>query len=203
MILMYHKVDVVAPTTWWVRGAEFDRQLQELAGKRFVFLSDYQDPSCEVCITFDDACENVLRHAVPLLQSRGLPFEIFVIGDKIGGWNHEDTAEPLTRFMTLDGLGSAVAAGGRLQWHTRSHPNLQSLGDEAIAHELDVPSALKQRFGEPHFRWFAYPYGLHDERSVAVARQRFDGAVAVSEGDPFNGWTRQRLTVDSHTHFGD
>lgn len=203
MILMYHKVDLVAPTTWWVTAQDFDRQLEELRGRRFVFLSDYRDPELDVCITFDDACENLLRHAVPALGRRSLPFEVFVIGSKLGAWNREDTSEPLTRYMTLEGLEAVVAAGGRLQWHTANHRNLIELETSDIVEELSVPNRLRNHFPDPHFRWFAYPYGLHDERSLSVARDRFEGAVAVAEGDPVNPWSRLRVTVDTDTHFGD
>lgn len=140
---------------------------------------------------------------MPELASRALPFEIFVIGDKLGAWNREDTAEPLTRFMTFEGLEAVVEAGGRLQWHTANHPNLQELEEEQIAQELSVPLHLVNRFKAPHFRWFAYPFGLHNERSMAMVRDRFDGAVAVAEGDPANPWTRLRITVDSDTYFVD
>lgn len=203
MILMYHKVDLVSPTTWWVTRRDFQRQLDELADREFVYLDQYSDPSRQVCITFDDAFENVLRHAVPELASRSLPFEIFVIGGKLGAWNHQDTSEPLTRFMTFEGLEAVVDAGGRLQWHTVNHPNLQELEEEQIARELSVSRRLADRFKSPHFRWFAYPYGLHDQRSMAMVRDRFDGAVAVAEGDPANPWTRLRITVDSDTYFVD
>lgn len=203
MILMYHKVDVIAPSIWWVTPRDFERQMQELSSRRFVYLSDYKDPEREVCVTFDDAFENVLRHAVPILRRLGLPFEVFVIGHKLGAWNRDDTAEPLTRFMTLDGLHDVVEAGGRLQWHTKTHPNLQDLTAEAIEEELEVPESLLAAFPEPHFQWFAYPYGLHDERSVASAERRFRGALAVSEGQPGHPWRVNRVTVDRFTSFSE
>ncbi|MFO7630191.1 MAG: polysaccharide deacetylase family protein, partial [Prochlorococcaceae cyanobacterium] len=161
------------------------------------------DPTRDVCITFDDGFENVLRHAVPILNRRKLPFEIFVIGDKLGAWNRDDTSEPLTRFMTLEGLRDVAGAGGRLQWHTRTHPNLQELTEPEIELELAVPEQLRAEFPDPHFSWFAYPYGMHDQRSVATAQRNFRGAVAVSEGEPGHGWRMNRLTVDRCTSFSE
>lgn len=203
MILVYRNVDLVAPATWWVTAEQFEAQIASLQDRRFVYLADYKDPGTQVCVTFDGGFENVLRHAVPLLKEKGLPFEVFVIGDKIGGWNFEDSDQPLTRFMSMDALDAAVDSGGRLQWQGRSCVSLQGLEDGLMAWQLEVDKELRDRFGTPHFHWFAYPGGLHDESSLRAVTARFEGAVATSEGDPDNPWTRLRVTMDSFTQFGD
>src|SRR6476660_6065958 len=84
MILMYHKVDLITPTMWWITPADLERQIATLAGKTFVYLEDYTSPEREVVLTFDDAYENVYHHALPILRAHNLPFELFVIGDQIG-----------------------------------------------------------------------------------------------------------------------
>ena len=138
MILMYHKVDIVTPTMWWVTPADLDRQLDALRDRTFVYLDDYVAAERHVAITFDDAYENVVRHALPVLRAHGVPFEVFVIGDRLGGWNEFDLEEPNTRHMARDHLAEVVEAGGRLQWHTRTHPNLRELAVAEIADELTM-----------------------------------------------------------------
>ncbi len=199
MILMYHKVDIVAPTMWWVTPADLDRQLDALRDRTFVYLDDYIAAERHVAITFDDAYENVVRHALPVLRAHGVPFEVFVIGDRLGGWNELDLEEPNTRHMARDHLAEVVEAGGRLQWHTRTHPNLRELAVAEIADELTVTDSLREEFPEPHFTWFAYPYGEHDGRSVELARRRFSGAVSVGRGHLDDGWQLNRVIVTRDT----
>lgn len=199
MILMYHKVDLVTPTIWWVSPQDLDRQLAALKDRTFVYLEEYDPSRDHVAVTFDDAYENVHRHALPVLRRHGVPFEVFIVGDRIGDWNDFDPGEPRTRHMDFAQLDEVAAAGGRIQWHSRSHPDLPRLTDAEIASELEVPEELRTRFPAPHFSWFSYPGGSHDGRAVAAARQRFAGAVSVIAGDPGDRWQLNRVTVDRHT----
>lgn len=199
MILMYHKVDIITPTMWWLTPGDLDRHITNLRQRNFVYLEDYRFPDREVVITFDDAYENVYRHALPVLASHNVPFEVFVIGGKIGGWNDFDPGEPQTRHMGMYHLEEITQRGGRLQWHTRTHPNLPDLSDDAIEEEMTVPTELRQRFPAPHFAWVSYPGGSHDERAVEVARRRFSGAVSVTHGKPNDRWQLNRITVDRDT----
>jgi hypothetical protein len=136
-----------------------------------------------------------------VLAARGIPFEVFVIGNSIGEWNDFDPSEPRTRHMRDCDLDSVVSNGGRLQWHSRSHPHLPHLADETVATELLVPEPLQRKYPPPHFCWFSYPGGAHDDRAVNAARQTFSGAVSVIEGDPGDRWRLNRLTVNQDTLF--
>jgi peptidoglycan/xylan/chitin deacetylase (PgdA/CDA1 family) len=199
MILMYHKVDLITPTIWWVSPWDLKRHLTQLRHKDFVYLEDYNFPDTQVVITFDDAYENVHRHALPVLSTYGVPFEVFVIGDRIGEWNDFDAGEPLTRHMGMQHLHDIARHGGRIQWHSRSHPNLTKLDDSSIAVELSVPAELRQEFPEPHLTWFCYPEGAHDDRAVDLARKMFRGAVSVTHGRFDDRWQLNRINVDRHT----
>ncbi len=196
MILMYHKVDIVTPTMWWVTPSDLRSQIGDLKERTFVYLEDYVSPDRQAVITFDDAYENVYRHALPILSEHNVPFEVFVIGDRIGGSNDWDRYEPLTRHMDLSQLDGIVQRGGRLQWHTRTHPELPDLSDEEIEAEMTVPADLKRRFPPPNFGWFSYPGGSLDRRSLDVARRNFSGAVSVFQGLPDDRWQLNRLQIE-------
>lgn len=204
MILMYHKVDIVAPTMWWVTSEAFKAQLAQLDRCQFVRLDEY-DPANErhAVLTFDDAYENVYRHALPILERKGIPFEVFVIGDVIGSWNDFDPEEPLTRFAGMAHLQEMAARGGRLQWHTRSHRDLRQLTDERLEHDMTVPDELRAKFPPPHFGWLAYPFGEHDARVEDLARRRFRGAVSVRNGSAHEAWRLNRILVTEHTRLAD
>jgi peptidoglycan/xylan/chitin deacetylase (PgdA/CDA1 family) len=198
---MYHKVDLITPTIWWITPEDLARHLRHLEGRRFVYLEDYTSSPDEVVVTFDDAYENVYRHALPVIAANKVPFEVFVIGDRIGRWNDFDPGEPRTRHMDMSQLDDLTRHGGRLQWHTATHSILPDLTDEQLEREMTVAAPLAQAFPAPHFRWLSYPGGAHNERAVELARERFDGAVSVTGGQPGDRWQLNRVTVDVHTAF--
>jgi peptidoglycan/xylan/chitin deacetylase (PgdA/CDA1 family) len=165
-------------------------------------VDDYTSPECQVVLTFDDAYENVYHHALPILKAHDLPFELFVIGEQIGRLNEFDAlAEPSARHMSLSQLEEVVLSGGRVQWHTRTHPNLPDLSESEIEAEMTIPHDLTARFPSPHFSWFAYPGGEIDDRTVALARKRFSGAVSVFQGRTSDKWQLNRLTMEHNSSF--
>ena len=199
MILMYHKIDIVTPSRWWVSTERFKNQINALLKKscQFVHLDDYESSNkSHVVLTFDDAYENFYRHAFPLLRDRNIPFEVFVIGDLLGDWNDFDRAEMKTRFCSLEHLTVMAKFRGRMQWHTRNHPQLPKLSDEQMEVQLTVNSHLKSQFSEPHFNWFAYPGGFHDQRTVNSVQRIFSGAVSVNSGSNSDRFQLNRVTVD-------
>ena len=198
MILMYHKVDIITPSRWWVTVEQFQKQIDALKeGFEFVYLDDY-DPEqrSQVVLTFDDAYESVCNHAFPILKKSKLPFEVFVIGDLLGRWNEFDQGEIMTRFCSMEQLEAITGGGGRIQWHTKSHPRLTLVDDAEIERQLEINDELKNAFDAPHFRWFSYPYGLHDERVVQAVQTKLSGAVSVVDGSNHNQFELNREVVD-------
>src|SRR5690348_8363959 len=130
MILMYHKVDIITPNYLWVSVKRFQEQIDSLKGRDVVYLDEFErENKSQVVITFDDAYENVYRHAFPILRRRRLPFEIFVISSVLSGWNDFDAPEVMTRFCSREQLQEMAHGGGRIQWHTRSHRRMTKLSD--------------------------------------------------------------------------
>jgi GT2 family glycosyltransferase/peptidoglycan/xylan/chitin deacetylase (PgdA/CDA1 family) len=201
MILTYHKVDAEYPTYWYVSADSFERQLDDLAGRQFVYLDDY-DPSDEalVSINFHGVYRDVLEFAIPILRDRNIPFDAFVIGDHIGGDNSFDVVEPLQSFCSLADLEKVVRDGGRLQWHTRTHRNLDDLTEEELAFELTPPKELAERFSQS-FRWFAYPHSVVSERTIDHVRGLFSGAVMNKAGVPGDRFLLPSIEMNQQTRF--
>jgi len=199
MILMYHKVDVEAPTMWWVDVESFYRQMCSLQALQVVLLDDY-DPRDErqVVITFDGVYRNVLTYAAPIMARFGYPFELFVSSDWIGLKNTFDRVEPSAEFADAEDLRQLVKMGGRLQWHTRSHPMMRQARNDAdwstVDPELCVPDEVKalDRHG---FGWFAYPYGQFSEDVCEEVRHRFRGAVSCDQGNDHDMHQLNRITA--------
>lgn len=194
---MYHNISEKALTKWHVSTEAFKRQMAYLQNYDVVYLANY-DPNNpkQAVITFDDAYSNVVKYALPILEKWNYPFEIFVIGNHIGKSNYFDSGvEPESQCADMDELILAASSLARLQWHSRSHLRLATVVLEVVSRELDVPKDLTELFPEPNFRWFAYPYGNHNEETVNEARLRFDGAVSVNLGNDSDIYQLNRITV--------
>ena len=202
MIITYHKVELSAKTNLWVSADAFNRQMADLQAYDVVTLDQY-DPANprHVVITFDGVYSNVASFAAPILEKWGYPFELFVVGDYIGGDDAFDDAEPACRFASLKELETMVQMGGRVQWRTRSHRRLDGLDDATLKRELTIPQELRSRFGSESFRWFAYPHGDLDAQAVQRVRETFVGALACDEGDDSDQHRLVRVNVSEETRF--
>jgi GT2 family glycosyltransferase len=201
MILTFHKVAAISKSFWWVDNDDFHRILNELDGSEFVYLDDYDSKILEqVVITFDGPYSVILEYAAPELFRRGIPFEVYVIGDYINGNNSFDVVEPLTDFCTLEELQTLVEFGGRLQWHTRTHQLGDSPSTESILREFTVPSELIEKFPD-HFKHFAYPHGSANLEMRRIAKTLFQSAASVDDGDKNDEFYLPRVTVGPGHHF--
>jgi GT2 family glycosyltransferase len=201
MILTFHKVAAISKTFWWVENDDFYRMLDELANKKFVYLDDYDSKNDDnVVISFNGPYAVILEFAAPELFRRGIPFEVYVIGDYIGQNNEFDSVEPLTDFCNLDELKNLVDLGGRLQWHTRTHQLGNSPSTETILREFEVPTELLKIFPK-HFRHFAYPHGNASFEMRKIAATNFHSAASVDDGDPNDSFNLPRVTVGPNHSF--
>jgi len=202
MILLYHKVYAEAKTPWWVTSDAFYLQMHDLQTKKVVYLDEYDPSDPDQCvITFDGVYDNLWKYAVPILKHFDYPFELFIVGGSVGQGNEFDVVEPYAPFADKETLGKMIAAGGRLQWHTWSHPVLVGKHpSETYKRELMVPDDLRSL--DPNgFKWFGYPHGQRDNLLKAETRKYYQGALACDDGDPYDVYDLQRIIVYETTRF--
>ena len=104
-------------------------------------------------VSFDDGYLSHYTHAKPVLRALGWPgvlnLELKAIGP--GG-------------LTEHQIRSLMKAGWEVDSHTLTHPDLTTLDDAALEHELvESRRELRKRFGVKA-DFFAYPAGKYDER---------------------------------------
>lgn len=196
MILCYHKVSPETPTVWWISPNAFYKHMLALQSRQVVRLAEYDpgNPS-HVVITFDGIYENVREYALPILKHFAYPFELFVIGDHIGGTNEFDKVEPLCRFADFNTLDVLCANGGRVQWHTRTHRRMSEMTAEDAKRELIVPEEIRRRYPYPNLTHFAFPHGDFTGDQMDVVRGEFTGALACDDGDIKDRYRFPRTTV--------
>lgn len=198
MILMYHHVcpadkvptDVVSLEGWryCISPTDFRRQLQRLrqAGWTYVSLETYvagletgeTRRNRWLSVTFDDGWLDNFQYAVPILTELGVPGTIFVVAGAMAG-------VPAERRMTVSQLRQLSGAQVEVGAHTRTHPNLPTLGDTQLRAEIGgAKQDLEQILGRS-VRHLAYPGGRFDQRIVeSVKSAGYDAACSVIGG----GW---------------
>jgi len=176
MILMYHAVATVAddPNMLCVPPDRFAAQMSwlERRGLRGVSIGTLTEamragqPRGLVGITFDDGYASVLDTALPVLNRHGFGASVFVISDRLGGYNDwdEGTDWPL---LSAAGVRELASAGIEIGSHSASHVRLAGLEPGALARQVsECRTELAALLGR-EVAGFAYPYGVMD----AAARQ--------------------------------
>jgi peptidoglycan/xylan/chitin deacetylase (PgdA/CDA1 family) len=185
LVLCYHAISPTWPAVLSVTPSQFERQLRYLVSRGYrgvtfsEALSGTRD-SPTLAVTFDDGFSSVRELAFPILDRVGLPGTVFVATGFVGtarpmAWPGIDgwlgtPHEPELRAMSWDDARFLAGAGWEIGSHTRSHPKLTELDDDALAEELLGSRQDCERSLDLPCRSVAYPYGVADARVVAAAR---------------------------------
>jgi peptidoglycan/xylan/chitin deacetylase (PgdA/CDA1 family)/predicted ATP-grasp superfamily ATP-dependent carboligase len=182
-VLAYHSLSAGWDDPLCVDPQTFAEQMQSLAsrGYRGVTFGEAARATGKerlLAITFDDAFASVVA-ARPVLDGLGWPATVFaptvpvetqspmrwLLGDR---WSEEQDAELLP--LTWQALAELRDAGWEIGSHSRTHPRLSELADDAATEELAGSRAeIESRLGS--CTSVSYPWGEVDDRLVELARQ--------------------------------
>lgn len=131
-------------------------------------------PEKHVLVTFDDAYDDFLIHAWPVLKARGIPTLLFVITDFIGGLNEwDDIRVSSRRHLTLDQLRQLHAEGVVIGSHSCTHAALTYL--DPVEQERQISQSrldLETLFGGV-ISSIAYPGGHVDDKVARLAARHY------------------------------
>jgi GT2 family glycosyltransferase/peptidoglycan/xylan/chitin deacetylase (PgdA/CDA1 family) len=198
-VLAYHAIADTAGAgrfaPYGVRPEDFRRQVAALrrAGYQFVSADEVVRfvrgagglPRRPVLLTFDDCYESVLEHALPVLESHGIPAVAFAVTGRIGGANDWGRSPGRSQLALLDadGLRRLVRGGVEIGAHSRTHQQLPRAGAAELADEVSGSCEDLGRIGLGPVRLFAYPYGESDEQvRTAVESAGCHAAFTVEPG---------------------
>jgi peptidoglycan/xylan/chitin deacetylase (PgdA/CDA1 family) len=186
-ILMYHVIaDPRAGAPYpqlFVGATDFAGQMRwlERHGYRAVTLRAVWDhwhrgaplPKRPIVVSFDDGYRSVAHAALPSMRERGWPGVLNLTVKNLrvaGGLSHRQVRR-------------LIAAGWQIDAHTLTHPDLTSLDDRELAHEVaGSRRELRRLFGVP-VDFFCYPGGSYDARVIAAVRRAgFLGATTTIDG---------------------
>lgn len=209
LVLCYHAVSERWPSDLSITPERLEAHVGLIVSRGYQGITFHEAVTAppdgkSVAVTFDDAFRSVYELAFPILSHFGLTGTVFVPTRKIGGdgpmaWPGIDEwlggpYESELAAMSWEQVEELASAGWEIGSHTRSHPHLTQLDDEALAVELmGSRKDCEQRLGRP-CRSLAYPYGDTDARVISAAdRAGYVAAGALSErlesGGPLN-WPR-------------
>ncbi len=174
---MYHKVSTANIDFMTVTTEQLRRHLTYLrqANYQFVSLANVLDslkkdravslPRRAMLVTFDDAYQNNLTNALPILQEFGVPVTIFVSTAFVGGMNEWDGSTD--SILTSEQLKCLIDKDFTLAYHSHRHLNYKNHPIETIETDLITNVEEANRMNLPMASAFSYPYGGRPKEPVA------------------------------------
>jgi peptidoglycan/xylan/chitin deacetylase (PgdA/CDA1 family) len=207
VIVAFHQVDARYVGTWINTSPERFREfclffrryfdvigLGDLVGK----LSQGQDVSGCLAITFDDGYRDNVTVAAPILQELGLPACFFVTTGFVGStvtpwWDQRQGID--SEWMSWAEVRALRCSGFEIGAHTRTHVDLcKAEGADAVSEIRGSRLDLERELREP-ITLFSYPFGrknqLSEDNRAEVRRAGFVccascyGGTISAETDPF------------------
>jgi peptidoglycan/xylan/chitin deacetylase (PgdA/CDA1 family) len=196
---MYHSISDNPRDPHATSVTDFHLQMAELASRRCSVvplpqavgdLRRWKRLANTVALTFDDAYEDFLLNAAPVLLRCGFPATLFIPTDLLGGTAVWDTFDKSKRLMDWDGVLEAHRLGFGIGSHTRSHARLTEC--DAAALESELRGSLDSIRGRlPNsVPLLSYPGGYATSREMKAAKQAgYVGALGVASRLPNFPWT--------------
>jgi peptidoglycan/xylan/chitin deacetylase (PgdA/CDA1 family) len=180
-ILMYHSVGESSACRYNLSVRAFEKQIQFFASNfRCIRLRDvlreFHAPcinsnAIPLAITFDDAYQNLLTNAHPIMERYGIAYTVFVPTGFIGStasWRVDKHLPLLSAQELLELKGSGLADFGS---HTVNHCSMVSLSEDEMAIEAGMSRKyLSGLLQVDSIDMFAYPYGGPSDYSKQTTR---------------------------------
>jgi hypothetical protein len=131
----------------------------------------YEFKQSILSLTFDDGSVNQFKIELPILKEKELPATYYVITDLV---------DSLIKNIILNNLSKNIEIGS----HTKSHPDLIKIGNEAAKKELvDSKSFLQNNFGLNEGLTMSYPWGIYDKSVEELVKENYIAARSTAEGE--------------------
>ena len=184
LVSIFVLIVVLAPslfTARWAMGVIAERDPRKVVkvqamqtrpvDKTTAPLQPFNEPL--ISVTFDDGPESIYTNALPILQKDGIHTTQYIISGTLEDHN----------YMSVAQIKSMQANGHEVASHTITHPDLTSLTDQELTHELlGSKQTLTKDFG-PNIVDFTSPYGSYNAHTLQMIGKYYR-SQKNSEGDP-------------------
>jgi len=124
-----------------------------------------------VALTFDDGYSSWYTSIMPTLARYGLVATGFI--------NDPDYISD----FSWDDVHRLSDAGWEIGWHTARHRNVIKMGCTALISDFEICKAKFRDHDLPAPVSFAYPWGAHDSKSMAIVAGYFEAARTIHPGE--------------------
>ncbi|HHS13757.1 MAG TPA: polysaccharide deacetylase family protein [bacterium] len=174
-ILAFHKVD--DRFEWGITRVtphRFQRVIRYLSDNAYTSLpleklTENKIPvGPAVTLTFDDAYENIMDHAVPPMQELGFTGTVFVIAGYIGRENTWDVNLGGKRFRHLswEQIRQLHSMGWEIGSHGCCHVDLTRLTLKELIREIRVSKCILEDGLNNKIRFISFPFGRYNQRVI-------------------------------------
>ena len=197
-ILMYHQIGTPAPKGTPFRGltvhpTDFKRQMTWLKRFGYTGLSMHElmpylrgeKTGKVVGITFDDGYQNVLQHAIPVLNALGFTSTNYIVSNHFAGsnfWDHSKGIPP-SALMSLEELQQWLKSGHEIGSHTLDHVHLTEVEPSEAKHQIKQSKTQLEDALQTEVNAFCYPYG-HKNTDIEnwVRQSGYTNATTTARG---------------------
>ncbi len=199
-VLMYHSI--VNETTKGLHRTiiskhQFQEQIEWLYAHGYESISpleansilkNKQSYSKKVVLTFDDGYKSYHNIALPILNNAHYKATLFLTTNFLDQkcYPNELVSKNLLqnsdRPLNTNELNDLLNAQWHIGNHTCTHASLYKKANELIEYELDTSNVfIKNKIGfMPKF--FAFPYGAYDTKSLNIVQKKFEMAFTTHPG---------------------
>lgn len=140
-------------------------------------------PAKTVIITFDDGFANNYEGAFLPLLKRGMKATWFITSGCINSYSTWLDCHLNDRMLSSDQLREMHRQGMEIGSHTISHPDLTTLTEEELEHEIGQSKQQLEEIVNAPVVSFAYPYGRYHHKAVeSVRKNGYSFACSVRPG---------------------
>lgn len=202
-VLMYHDISHQVSDPETVVPPRFAAQMEWLfsAGYRTIFFGEIDTLDAErakraVIITFDDGFASFMDYALPLFQNYGFKSTINIIGNCVGGFvsgNDPRLSWDECRYLARTGLVEigCHTYGLHFWYGNQSRTNAVTVFNDKLEQDLSFFQKVYTReMGHPATT-LAWPYGMHDAKSIELAEQAGFSSILNSEYGYFEKGSRR------------
>jgi peptidoglycan/xylan/chitin deacetylase (PgdA/CDA1 family) len=167
-VLTFHGIDTEhGPLSYAPRALDTLLATLAISDMPVLDLDRLLDPGTSrgIALTFDDGLRSLFTDALPILRAHRAPAHLFLSTGAL-----EPGAGPVGQGparLTWDMVEELHESGVAIEGHTHRHLDLRQLSDATILTECSTADALIERCTGRRPRYFAYPFGRHDDRVAA------------------------------------
>ncbi len=156
---------------------EFVKQMDQILKIGKPVFADIAQPleqkTHHIAVTFDDAFQCILDHALPATYERKIPVTIFVPAGYLGklpGWIKDTKDNAKEEVMTADQISKLPHDKVKIGSHTLTHPLLTKLSPDHVHHELIESKLRLGKITNTDVILLAFPYNDYNDTIVEIAR---------------------------------